>query len=291
MNMQNMQDQGIGSIMSPDAKPRLKWTPELHHHFVEAVTQLGGAEKATPKSVRTVMGIPGLTLYHLKSHLQKYRLGKNQQLDNETCFENTQDYRSDIGGGEICEEILARTQTHAKENPHVTQALHLQIEVQKKLNEQIEMQRRLQLQIEAQGMYLESVLKRAQETLAGYNSSCVRLEDANTKDCSLTSSDSLERKDERLHNLEKGAILSLMQIEHSESSNTGSSNHDGETKRSRSTISGKTSFDPPSAKRSGNTIDKLPKSRKMEKHDLNNKLQSKENLGWEALDLNHSMSL
>ncbi|KAI7737422.1 hypothetical protein M8C21_001613, partial [Ambrosia artemisiifolia] len=53
-----------------DAKARLKWTPELHKRFVDAVTQLGGPEKATPKSLMRVMSIDGLTLYHLKSHLQ-----------------------------------------------------------------------------------------------------------------------------------------------------------------------------------------------------------------------------
>lgn len=44
-----MQERGNGSIdtglvLSTDAKPRLKWTPDLHERFIEAVTQLGGAD-------------------------------------------------------------------------------------------------------------------------------------------------------------------------------------------------------------------------------------------------------
>lgn len=33
-----------GLILSTDAKPRLKWTPDLHERFIEAVNQLGGAD-------------------------------------------------------------------------------------------------------------------------------------------------------------------------------------------------------------------------------------------------------
>ncbi|PWZ29400.1 Myb-related protein 2 [Zea mays] len=57
-----------------EARARLRWTRQLHDRFVLAVAQLGGADKATPKSVLRAMAVPGLTLYHLKRHLQKYRL-------------------------------------------------------------------------------------------------------------------------------------------------------------------------------------------------------------------------
>ncbi|KAL6186840.1 hypothetical protein ACLB2K_042959 [Fragaria x ananassa] len=187
MGLQNMQNQNMNLVLSTDAKPRLKWTPELHQRFVEAVIQLGGADKATPKTLMRMMGIHGLTLYHLKSHLQKYRLGKSQQSEN--CSDSLQEDNKEIqsSDGHFCTDINDETHSQINESAQIAQSLKLQMEVQRKLHEQIEVQRHLQLRIEAQGKYLQSVLKKAQETLSGYNSSSVGVELAKAEISQLVS--------------------------------------------------------------------------------------------------------
>ncbi|KAF8394883.1 hypothetical protein HHK36_018820 [Tetracentron sinense] len=56
--------------------PRLRWTPDLHLRFVQAVERLGGQDRATPKLVLQFMDIKGLSIAHIKSHLQMYRSKK-----------------------------------------------------------------------------------------------------------------------------------------------------------------------------------------------------------------------
>eukprot|EP00249_Psilotum_nudum_P019873 c27455_g4_i1 orf=733-1758(+) len=168
---------------SSDPKPRLRWTVDLHERFVDAVSQLGGADKATPKSVMKMMNVKGLTLYHLKSHLQKYRLGKQPQ--RELNAEASKDGgNSEVKAAKNCDYTVTQNQKQSRE---ITEALRVQMEVQKRLHEQLEVQRLLQFRIEAQGKYLQSILEKAQATLASQATASAGLESARAELADLAS--------------------------------------------------------------------------------------------------------
>ncbi|XP_024021465.1 myb family transcription factor PHL7 isoform X2 [Morus notabilis] len=145
---------GGNSLNNPSlaSKQRLRWTHDLHERFVDAVQQLGGPDRATPKGVLRVMGVQGLTIYHVKSHLQKYRLAKYLP-----------DSLSDVDKKEPGDAL---SNLDGSSGMQITEALKLQMEVQKRLHEQLEVQRQLQLRIEAQGKYLKKIIEE-QQRLSG----------------------------------------------------------------------------------------------------------------------------
>ncbi|KAL3321581.1 hypothetical protein AABB24_039278 [Solanum stoloniferum] len=152
-------------VLTADHRPRLRWTAELHERFVDAVTQLGGPDKATPKTIMKAMGVKGLTLYHLKSHLQKYRLGKQpkeaaESYKDESCVAESQDTSPSASGSS---KVAAQDINDC--GYQVTEAFRVQMEVQRRLHEQLEVQRHVQLRIEAQGKYLQTILKKACKVL------------------------------------------------------------------------------------------------------------------------------
>ncbi|KAJ1263459.1 hypothetical protein BS78_09G186300 [Paspalum vaginatum] len=148
---------GVSNMSNPanpigSGKQRLRWTSDLHNRFVDAIAQLGGPDRATPKGVLTVMGVPGITIYHVKSHLQKYRLAK---YIPESPAEGSKDEKKDSSD--------SLSNTDSAPGLQINEALKMQMEVQKRLHEQLEVQRQLQLRIEAQGRYLQMIIEEQQK--------------------------------------------------------------------------------------------------------------------------------
>ncbi|RVX05052.1 Myb family transcription factor PHL7 [Vitis vinifera] len=118
--------------------------------------------RATPKGVLRVMGVPGLTIYHVKSHLQKYRLAKYLP---ESPADGSKDEKKGSGDSGSSMDSAPGVQ--------INEALRLQMEVQKRLHEQLEVcfavsgwervQRQLQMRIEAQGKYLQKIIEEQQK--------------------------------------------------------------------------------------------------------------------------------
>ncbi|KAK7259508.1 hypothetical protein RIF29_25116 [Crotalaria pallida] len=133
------------------SKTRIRWTQDLHEKFVECVNRLGGAEKATPKAILKMMDSDGLTIFHVKSHLQKYRIAKYMPEPTQ----GKSDKRMHIGDVHRLD---------VKTGFQIRETLQLQLDAQRRLHEQLEIQRKLQLRIEEQGRQLKMLFDQQQKT-------------------------------------------------------------------------------------------------------------------------------
>ncbi|KAL3637275.1 hypothetical protein CASFOL_019574 [Castilleja foliolosa] len=143
----------VSSASVSSNKTRIRWTQELHDRFVECVNRLGGHDKATPKAILKLMNTEGLTIFHVKSHLQKYRSAK---------------YIPESVEGTTKSEKKSNTNNAAnidiKRGMQLKEALQLQLDVQRRLHEQLEIQKNLQMRIEEQGKQLKVMFDQQQKS-------------------------------------------------------------------------------------------------------------------------------
>ncbi|XP_070668545.1 myb family transcription factor PHL5 isoform X2 [Malus domestica] len=109
------------------------------------------AYEATPKAILKMMCLDGLTIFHVKSHLQKYRIAKYLPYPAE-------------GKSEKRTTLNLEPHLDVKTGLQIKEALQLQLDVQRRLHEQLEIQRKLRLRIEEQGKQFKEMFDLQQQT-------------------------------------------------------------------------------------------------------------------------------
>ncbi|PIN17572.1 hypothetical protein CDL12_09753 [Handroanthus impetiginosus] len=94
------------------------------------------------------MAIPGLTIYHVKSHLQKYRM---------SIFTREEDHNRSKSERRSISEMLPNFSDTS--GAQLNEALLIQMEAQRRLSDQLEVQKSLKMKIEAQGRFLDKIME------------------------------------------------------------------------------------------------------------------------------------
>jgi SHAQKYF class myb-like DNA-binding protein len=95
--MESRSHRGSSLHLNPNSKcskRRIRWTSELHQRFEQAVAALGGPANATPKGILERMKAPDVTIMHIKSHLQKYRLTLTADGSGQHKYSGSDEYLS-----------------------------------------------------------------------------------------------------------------------------------------------------------------------------------------------------
>nr|QSD99679.1 MYB family transcription factor [Melilotus albus] len=97
-------------------KARLSWSPKLHQRFLWAINQLG-LDKARPKKILKLMDVHGLSVGHVASHLQKYRISLKRSTDSKKCGKKISKLSGDFQAQWIDqEESCPRVDDDAQQN-------------------------------------------------------------------------------------------------------------------------------------------------------------------------------
>ncbi|KAJ4976372.1 hypothetical protein NE237_001478 [Protea cynaroides] len=135
------------------SRQRLRWTHELHERFVDAVEKLGGPDRATPKGVLRAMGVLGLTTFHVKSHLQKYRLAAHLPESSADGKKSDKKQASNVTSSSDDSSTVQKSKT-----------LEWKTEELKQLHEPTEVQRLLQIGEADQGKHQKVTEEHQQPT-------------------------------------------------------------------------------------------------------------------------------
>ncbi|KAK8487603.1 hypothetical protein V6N11_066588 [Hibiscus sabdariffa] len=161
------EDENIDLDQETHGAPQVSSIPGIHqlgcrrNHLSSVlhidVDQLGGPESATPKNILNRMNVEGLSIYHVKSHLQKYRLAKDvSELKHDKRSCKVEEKKATLIESDL--ETDGNIERDMGCNNQVVETLRMQVQVQKLLHEQLKVQRELQLQIEQQGQLLKKLM-------------------------------------------------------------------------------------------------------------------------------------